>query len=152
MVVGLTTGAPLLLKALLVLVQNVFRVVHGHEGSAESVMPDALVRVVCKSKKISYVIKLSVSIRFNQFDTDAFIDTLYNKNFDTDTIPIRYLGVKVSEFRYQYDSIEGLCSAACWAANSFSLSLEMFTAPPTIGGGGVGLASSGMGVGAYCSR
>ena len=52
MVVGLTAGAPLLLKALLVLVQNVFRVVHGHKGAAETVMPDALVRVVCKSKQL----------------------------------------------------------------------------------------------------
>ena len=64
MVVGLTAGAPLLLKALLVLVQNVFRVVHGHKGSAESVMPDALVRVVCKSKKILKLIKMSVSVGF----------------------------------------------------------------------------------------
>ena len=63
MVVGLTAGAPLLLKALLVLVQNVFRVVHGHKGAAETVMPDALVGVVCKSKK-NKSIKMSVSVGF----------------------------------------------------------------------------------------
>ena len=44
------------------------------------------------------------------FDTDTDTDTFQVENFDTDTIPIRYFELKVSYFRYRYDSIEDLCT------------------------------------------
>ena len=34
-------------------------------------------------------------------------------NFDTDMISIRYFSLKISDFRYRYDSIEDLCSDLC---------------------------------------
>ena len=43
------------------------------------------------------------------FDTDTDTDTFQVENFDADTIPIRYFELKVSYFRYRYDSIEDLC-------------------------------------------
>ena len=47
------------------------------------------------------------------FDTDT--DTFQVENFDTYTIPIRYFELKVSYFRYRYDSIEDLwCSTYCY--------------------------------------
>ena len=47
---------------------------------------------------------------FNVWNFDTDTDTFQGENFDTDTIPIRYFGLKVSCFRYRYDSIEDLCS------------------------------------------
>ena len=35
-------------------------------------------------------------------------------NFDTDTIPIRYFSLKISDFRYRYDSIEDLWVEVVW--------------------------------------
>ena len=36
-------------------------------------------------------------------------DTFQFMNFDTDTIPRRYFSLKISDFRYRYDSIGDLC-------------------------------------------
>ena len=53
------------------------------------------------------------------FDTDTDTDTFQVENFDTDTIPIRYFELKVSYFRYRYDSIEDLCCTPGSKLNKF---------------------------------
>ena len=61
------------------------------------------------------------------FDTDTDTDTFQDENFDTDTIPIRYFGLKVSCFRYRYDSIEDLWFK--WGRGSKKYSYLLNTSP-----------------------